>query len=375
MPSVNKILFISHSASLSGAPLVLLNFAFWLKKNKPDVLIDVILMQPGEYVDKFSAIFDNMFIFNKDQNPTIISRVIRYGKSYIGFSDEELLIRKISSNHYNLIYCNTALTLGLGVKIKNKLRVENLLLHVHELHINVKILAPSFKAHSVYVDKFIGVSQSVVDMLIETYAIDSNKIKLVYEFINLEDHSKADKQSMPYFKVGAAGYFYWRKGYDLFLLTASLFRKRYPEIAIKFQWVGDGDKLAKIIIEEEINKLGLNGIVEFSGQTITPFDEFKQFDLFLLLSREDPFPLVCLEVASLGIPIIGFNKSGGVSELLSGIDGPLVPYQDIEEVVNQIYDYYNNIEKRVKDGRQLKERAVMYSTNNLAPKIYSFIES
>jgi glycosyltransferase involved in cell wall biosynthesis len=57
---------------------------------------------------------------------------------------------------------------------------------------------------------------------------------------------------------------------------------------------------------------------------------FAAFDVFALVSREDPFPVVCLEAASLGKPIVCFNSSDGEKEFVENDCGFVVPDLDIE---------------------------------------------
>src|SRR5205814_4023764 len=53
-------------------------------------------------------------------------------------------------------------------------------------------------------------------------------------------------------------------------------------------------------------------------------------DVFLLSSREDPFPLVALEAAQCGLPILCFADSGGMQEFVEGDAGYVVPAADVE---------------------------------------------
>jgi glycosyltransferase involved in cell wall biosynthesis len=55
-----------------------------------------------------------------------------------------------------------------------------------------------------------------------------------------------------------------------------------------------------------------------------------------MLSRDDPFPVVNLEVASIGIPIVCFENSGGTPELIADGCGFAVPYGNIHEYAEKI---------------------------------------
>jgi L-malate glycosyltransferase len=60
-----------------------------------------------------------------------------------------------------------------------------------------------------------------------------------------------------------------------------------------------------------------------SEQSAAYYDYLNLADGFVLTSREDPFPLVMIEAAWLGKPIVAFN-SGGVSEFVQPGMGTVV---------------------------------------------------
>jgi len=50
---IRKILFISHEASRTGAPLILLHLLKWLNKNTENLQFDVLLIKRGAMADDF----------------------------------------------------------------------------------------------------------------------------------------------------------------------------------------------------------------------------------------------------------------------------------------------------------------------------------
>ncbi len=70
-------------------------------------------------------------------------------------------------------------------------------------------------------------------------------------------------------------------------------------------------------------------------------------DLYLLTSREDPFPNVVLEALDTKVPVIGFKNAGGFEDVVTEQTGALVDYLNLpmmlEKYTNlsgmKIYDY------------------------------------
>jgi hypothetical protein len=57
---------------------------------------------------------------------------------------------------------------------------------------------------------------------------------------------------------------------------------------------------------------------------------FSAADAFALTSREDPFPTVVLEALSAGLPVVAFDRSGGIPDMLRETgQGDVVPYGDL----------------------------------------------
>ena len=64
-------------------------------------------------------------------------------------------------------------------------------------------------------------------------------------------------------------------------------------------------------IDLEIAKFGLGANYRYTDLIPRPFDHYGAFDILAMVSREDPFPLVNLECAALGVPVVCFDAAGG----------------------------------------------------------------
>ena len=75
-----------------------------------------------------------------------------------------------------------------------------------------------------------------------------------------------------------------------------------------FVWIGgvsDGPVWGKLM--HDAARAGVADCVHFLGVHKDPFQLFAALDIFLLTSRKDPFPLVMLENATAGKPIVCFQ--------------------------------------------------------------------
>lgn len=110
------------------------------------------------------------------------------------------------------------------------------------------------------------------------------------------------------------------------------------------------------------------------GSKPNPLDYFSEFALFALMSREDPYPLVCLEAASLAKPIICFDQAGGEPEFVEDDCGFVVPYLNLDAMADKILLLIKSPDLRDKMGIQAKQKVVSrHHISVAAPQIIEII--
>ncbi|WP_282134436.1 glycosyltransferase [Seonamhaeicola maritimus] len=370
-----KILFISHDLSRTGAPNMLLQLIKWYKKNTNNS-IDLVGLKGGDFFNEFSSICDNITIIEDKPKSfkVLLSQKVLKKIGIKSKTTKQLVLDVLCENNYDLIYGNTALSLSFSSRLRQRLPRTKLILHVHEMEVMIKRLSPNFKKYVSNVDKFIAASNPVKENLKRTYKIPSNNIKVINEFSEFELPQAINKQNDNTFVVGASGLSGWRKGNDVFLQIARIIKKKYPDANIKFIWVGN-ESSDKLIIDADIKKLNLSKTVSFIGSTDKPIIHYNNFNLFLLTSREDPFPLVCIEVAKLGKPIICFKDASGTAEIIENGGGKVVPYLDIESMANEIIGYYKDRVMLKRDSIKVKELFSVYTADKICPLIQDEINN
>jgi glycosyltransferase involved in cell wall biosynthesis len=359
------VLFISHDASRTGAPIIFLNFLRWFK-GKTDIPFKILLRNGGPLESDFASLAPTM-IFNPDY-PTLTQRIMqRFGLWY----PEKQFHPFLSNDDIGLIYSNTITNHAVLSQLSLFLQCP-VISHVHELDYWIyRTGIENFEITRALTSHFIAVSNAVKENLIAHHNIDEACISTVYAFVitATPDHEQALKRQheirhqlnipLDAFIVGASGTLDWRKGADLFIQLAHTIRRKNLEAPIYFLWLG-GDENQEhhrfYELRHDLKKLNLDRTTIFLGNQPNPLDYFAVFDVFALMSREDPYPLVCLEAASLEKPILCFDLAGGEQEFVEGDCGFIVPYLDIETMAAKVYLLFESPELRTAIGQRAAEK-------------------
>ncbi len=374
-----KILFISHEASLTGAPKVLLHFMRWLKETQPNVEIINLLGKGGAVEEEFKAL-GTTYIW---QQPPSLWRRIAQKLNFAAVQPlnkkQRLLIQLLQKEEIDIVYGNTVLTTpileALDLKVPS-------VLHIHELKYNIEQYgnSPSLQPMLAKADRVIAVSQLVYEYLRDAQTVEKERLRLIHEFIPPLDSSTCYTKVLTHlpegaFVVGGCGTINWRKGTDLFVQVANLVLKQLKEQPIYFVWLGGNLKKSSYQeLQHDVDKLGWSERVLFVGSHPNPQDYFNRFDLFLMTSREDPFPLVCLENAQLGNPIICFEDAVGSQEFIEDTTGARVSYLETSAMAKEVVTYYQKTEKREQAGKRIQEAVAEYTVEQKAPDLLAVLQ-
>lgn len=358
------ILFISHEATRTGGPVFLLNLIrFVTARLKMKAII--LLRAGGELEQEFKKLGSVIRLKNPNQLDATVSSVLR-------------------TNNVKLVYSNT-ITNGV---IQSQLRALGcpVLCHVHELPFSIQT---DFGGDNLdWVRKttalFLAGSQAVANGLSHQWGVPSDRIVVAYPFIDIQKNlglvnGIAPIRDIPSsaIVIGACGTLTWRKSPDVFLqVVQSVLRKVNQPVA--FVWVGgvpltslQGD-YAKLSYDAQT--MGIAKNIFFTGNVPAHIQYLAQFDIFVLPSREDPFPLVVLDAATLGKPTVCFDKAGGAPEFVETDAGIIVPYLDIESMADAIVTLINDVDLRKKMGARAREKAAGYDISTGGMKILDIIQ-
>ncbi len=159
--------------------------------------------------------------------------------------------------------------------------------------------------------------------------------------------------------VGGCGNAEWRKGTDLFVSLARML----PNLAtqpnqppVYFVWVGLPPGPLYDDLTLDVAKAGLTDRIRFVAPTPYVLRYMARFDLFLLCSREDPYPLVMLEAGLSGVPVVCFDGAGGAAELVETDGGMVVPYLDLLSMAQALQTLIEDPDLREKMGLAIQSK-------------------
>jgi glycosyltransferase involved in cell wall biosynthesis len=382
-----KVLFIGHDASRTGAPLLLLHFLKWLRQ-ETRFEFELLLQRGGDLADEYRQVAPTRILHGNVLPPLPSSLRARIRRRLIPpASLRQRLDKLYSIETFPVVYSNTVTN---GQLIREFFRQgRTIICHAHEMRMAIERYGgPEVIESAGMVDCFVAASEAVKRDLCEIIHVSAEKIKVVHAFgqpANLKDGQQQECRKRIRAQLGIedteiasgmCGTTDWRKGADLFPLLAKTVGLLAPQGGHKFIWIGSSpDALEYQQIAHDIKFLGLNDSVSFIHKVNNPHDYLSALDLFTLTSREDPFPLVMLEAASLGLPVLCFEGSGGGSEFVGDDAGLVVPYLDVGSMAKAVISLGSDPDRRRVMGENARAKAhSKFSLTSQAPKLFAVIE-
>ncbi|MEO5777863.1 MAG: glycosyltransferase family 4 protein [Flavobacterium sp.] len=221
------------------------------------------------------------------------------------------------------------------------------------------------KLLSLPADKFIGVSPSSTDYLVNTLKISKNKVQLINngvitpEAINIEKVNAIKKQfniSEDQIIIGSVG----RMAQDE--------HKRYSDLIKAFALlVNKGLKVKLMLVsggklidtyKKLASELGIEDDVIFTGYQNETSNYYYTFDIFSLVSAYEAFGLVLAEAMLHKLPIVA-TRVGGMRYIVEdNKTGFLVEKYNVQEIAAKLELLCNDINLRKTFGQNGYERAM-----------------
>lgn len=386
------IVFVGHGASRTGAPTSLLNAVRWTAQNKKYECI-VLLGNGGPLVAEYAK-HASVYLWNTKATPvsyplpgsallpSLLRKIGIMAKQANSKHHAEIL-SAVAKHDVRCIFNNT----GVNGAILQALRTVSdapVVSRIPELegYMRKNNRNGSVDRILMLTDHFVAVSETVKANLVQRHSVPAERIDVVpgacaAARVRRGDATLRANQGLAEdaFLVGACGTLDYRKGVDLFIQLAHHCVNRLGRRDVHFCWIGACVSHDSCIeYKFEVEHLGLQDHLFFIGQVEETSVAFADLDVFALTSREDPFPLVMLEAARQGLPVVCFQDSGGATEFVDEAIGAAVPMLDIAAFAQAVLALRDTPERRHKLGEAAYQRSLSYTPERMACAIHRVIE-
>ena len=361
--SKNKvILFISHDASMTGAPAVLIEVARYILNNSSYIPYFLIGGEHENRIKEFQSIGPCLHVSDPMK---------------LDGADIEIFL------NYNIpaiVYSNTVVSARLMQVIKYFYgdRCPYYVTHAHERN----SVLNHFLAETKYIiensDEIIAVSD---DVRSEIYEIDRKRNSLIhvvpplikpFNSFGAAEHNGINIPISNSPRVFGCGTIETRKGFDLFCATIS--RITNSGRKVEGVWIGSSANNAEPTAS--LQKYQVEHAIQTVGSHPNPRILYREGDIFFLPSREDPFPLVVLEAAERGMAVLCFDEAAGAaaSFVRKSGGGLVCRYIDVADAAHCLNLLLDNNEMRFEMGRSGSKYVIdNYYPAQVVPKILSLI--
>jgi glycosyltransferase involved in cell wall biosynthesis/2-polyprenyl-3-methyl-5-hydroxy-6-metoxy-1,4-benzoquinol methylase/GT2 family glycosyltransferase/organic radical activating enzyme len=340
----NAVVLVSHDARTGGASLLALHIARVMRE-KFNKELTIILLQGGPLESSFRQ-YGQVFCL----------------QSSLGFIDNSRQANELLAaiKNHGVSYCvtNTVVS-GCLVPLFKKHGFYTVSL-VHELPTSIEMLGVRDSAENIarHSDKIVFAAEFVKQHFVGNYGGRQERTVVRPQGIYNPagpSLSKVDARNKLRQSIGASnesfiflnvGHGDLRKGVDLFIQVAGIVLRRLPRKDVHFLLLGNVDMTLRRWAEHDIARMGIKDRVHFQDYAHDILPIYAGADVFLLTSREDPFPSVALEAMDAGLPVIAFKAAGGIPEALEGGRGIAVPYLDTGAMADAAVELVLNQDKR-----------------------------
>ncbi|MGC2805646.1 MAG: glycosyltransferase family 4 protein [Candidatus Acidiferrales bacterium] len=376
------ILFVGNDATRTGAPIALLHFLRWFKTHS-NLPFSILLGEGGDLTADFEELADTWSTDRSRWCPggTRVTYLSRAGFGWWARRGEIRDVQRFApSASPALVYVNSIVSARTVEMLAPRAPI---LTHVHELDSSFQLVAPPLLSRLIaQTRRFIACSNAVRENLIRAHGARPEAVETIYESIPIAQvrPQRTCREVLRELRIPAdallvmaCGTLNQRKGADLFLqLAAAVCRQREE---VYFAWIGGGLPAEVAQFENGIRAAGLAEKVRLTGTVPHTADYLAAADVFVLTSREDPYPLVCLEAASLAKPIVCFADAGGMPEFVERDCGFIVPYLDIVAMGDRVVCLLDSPDSRLTMGAAARRKvAQRHDVSATAPRIMEIIE-
>jgi glycosyltransferase involved in cell wall biosynthesis len=235
--------------------------------------------------------------------------------------------------------------------------------HLHGRILEPQGLAP-VKISARNADAVVAVCQKVAKQVVD------GRVRVIYAGVDVPPYNPSAQRHGAASEIilGTAGRLVELKGIEYMLEAAAELRREFPTVRVEI--AGAGPQRAKL--EAAAAHSGLRAHVAFLGWINDLASLLPHWDVFVMPSLEEGFPIAALDAMAAGLPVVA-SDVGGVPEVIEdGQTGWLVPPRDADALASRLRLLLRNPEQRLSMGATGYARVRDHF--GLAPMVESFAQ-
>jgi glycosyltransferase involved in cell wall biosynthesis len=221
---------------------------------------------------------------------------------------------------------------------------------------------------------FLAVSKSTEQELIKKAKIPENKIKILYNFVDLDKFNrknitwniKKERRRLRIksneFVIGFAGRLNKIKGCEYLI-------KALPFLDFNYKVLIAGDGSLKEKLNKLTKNLNIQNKVIFTGYVENIEKIYSLLDIYVMPSLSEASPMVFYETQAFGIPIVGSNVPAINEFIVPPKNGLLFNAKNSKDLARKINLIYKN--KKLRDSMKTfsRKNVLKYSLDNYIKKL------
>ena len=390
-----RVLFVSHMATRSGAPLLLLWLLRWLMEHECGINPAVVLLSDGPLRPEFEALAPTTS-WSQPLFQPLLERLAARLRGGQPSSPAGLLEAAVKRHKPDLIYLNT-LVLGQHLKgLSADSARPACLSHVHELETTLATMSsPEAVARQLALSsEVVACAAGVRQSLHHNHGLPLDRCSVIPGFLPLSPTTAGlpgggelggqealleplrTAQAAGHFVFGFAGQAIPRKGFDLFPQLVRECERIFAGKPFLAVWLGASPQQESwILARRDLQQLGL----EHRAMLLPPMPSgiavIRRYSVHGLLSREDPYPLVALESAASSVPTVCFEGGGGMVDFVADGCGIAVPYLDLEAFAAALLRLSTDQDLTRRLGERSRAKVLRQSSiDDVAPQLLASME-
>ena len=209
----------------------------------------------------------------------------------------------------------------------------------------------------------VGVSKMVADGLVKNYSLNEEKVKPIYNFLDLKEIEMLSKENLEeeykdifnYPVIITVGRLEYQKGHWHLIKAFSQLKTNHNNLQLVI--IGEGKMKEELINLAKIFKL--EDSIHLIGFQRNPYKFIKRADIFAFTSIYEGFGIVIAEALACKTPVVSSDCKSGPREILS-------PNSKSEEILSNIeYGEFGvltpDFDKKIKWDLNLTEQDILFS--------------